>query len=54
MTAVLESLRQWIEQIILDLRYPGIALIMLVENLFPPILPSSCCPSPASWSPEAG
>jgi membrane protein DedA with SNARE-associated domain len=37
MTALLDSLRQWIEQIILLLGYPGIALIMLVENLFPPI-----------------
>jgi membrane protein DedA with SNARE-associated domain len=37
MTAVLESLRHWIEQIILSLGYPGIALIMLAENLFPPI-----------------
>ena len=37
MAAVLESLRQWIEQIILTLGYPGIALMMLVENLFPPI-----------------
>jgi membrane protein DedA with SNARE-associated domain len=37
MTALLDSLRQWIEQIILTLGYPGIALIMLVENLFPPI-----------------
>jgi membrane protein DedA with SNARE-associated domain len=37
MAALLESVRVWIEQIILLLGYPGIALIMLVENLFPPI-----------------
>ena len=37
MAALLESLRGTIEQIILALGYPGIALVMLVENLFPPI-----------------
>src|SRR3712207_5887633 len=37
MASLLDSLRVWIEQLILLLGYPGIALIMLVENLFPPI-----------------
>ncbi len=37
MAEVLEQLRIWIEQIILALGYPGIALVMLIENLFPPI-----------------
>jgi membrane protein DedA with SNARE-associated domain len=34
---VLEQVRVWIEAIILGLGYLGIALVMLVENLFPPI-----------------
>lgn len=33
----LEIMRVWIEGLILSLGYVGIALIMLVENLFPPI-----------------
>ena len=33
----METVRIWIEQIILALGYPGIALVMLIENLFPPI-----------------
>ena len=37
MTELMEVVRVWIEQIILALGYPGIALVMLVENLFPPI-----------------
>lgn len=37
MTHLMETVRIWIEQIILALGYPGIAFVMLVENLFPPI-----------------
>lgn len=37
MSQIVDQLRIWIEQIILTLGYPGITLIMLVENLFPPI-----------------
>lgn len=37
MVEVIEFVRAWIERIILQLGYPGIALIMLIENLFPPI-----------------
>jgi membrane protein DedA with SNARE-associated domain len=37
MTELMELVRVWIEQIIQLLGYPGIALVMLVENLFPPI-----------------
>src|SRR5688572_23275867 len=37
MTELMETVRIWIEQIILTLGYPGIALVMLIENLFPPI-----------------
>lgn len=37
MTELMETVRVWIEQIILLLGYPGIALVMLIENLFPPI-----------------
>jgi membrane protein DedA with SNARE-associated domain len=37
MTQAVESLRAWIEEIILAIGYPGVALIMLIENLFPPI-----------------
>lgn len=37
MAALMEQVRIWIEQIMTALGYPGIALIMLVENLFPPI-----------------
>ncbi len=37
MAYLLEQLRVLIEQIILTLGYPGVALIMFAENLFPPI-----------------
>ena len=37
MASLLEHLRIIIEQIILTLGYPGVALIMFAENLFPPI-----------------
>lgn len=37
MSALLESIRLLIEGVITLLGYPGIALVMLVENLFPPI-----------------
>lgn len=37
MAFLLEQLRVLIEQIILTLGYPGLALIMFAENLFPPI-----------------
>jgi membrane protein DedA with SNARE-associated domain len=37
MAYLLEQLRVLIEQLILTLGYPGIALIMFAENLFPPI-----------------
>lgn len=37
MSELMEQVRLWIEQIMTTLGYPGIALIMLVENLFPPI-----------------
>ncbi|MGH2355247.1 MAG: DedA family protein [Chloroflexota bacterium] len=37
MAELLEFLRVWIEQIITLLGYPGIAAVMLIENLFPPI-----------------
>lgn len=37
MAYLLEQLRVIVEQIILTLGYPGVALIMFAENLFPPI-----------------
>lgn len=37
MSELMETVRQWIQVIMESLGYPGIALIMLVENLFPPI-----------------
>lgn len=37
MSELMESVRFWIEQIMQALGYPGITLIMLAENLFPPI-----------------
>lgn len=37
MSEVLTQLQLWIEQLILTLGYPGIALIMAVETIFPPI-----------------
>ncbi len=37
MAEIMDHVRLWIEQIILLLGYPGIALVMLIENLFPPI-----------------
>lgn len=37
MSGLMETVRIWIQQIMEALGYPGIALIMLAENLFPPI-----------------
>lgn len=37
MSHLMDQVRIWIEQIILLLGYPGISLVMLAENLFPPI-----------------
>jgi len=37
MAALLEQVRLIIEQIILALGYPGIAIVMFTENIFPPI-----------------
>jgi membrane protein DedA with SNARE-associated domain len=37
MAHLMDQVRIWIEQIILLLGYPGITLVMLAENLFPPI-----------------
>ncbi len=37
MSELLAQIQGWIEQIILTLGYPGIALIMAVETIFPPI-----------------
>lgn len=37
MTEIVEMLRIWIEEAILALGYIGIALIMLIENIIPPI-----------------
>lgn len=37
MSSIIEQLGQWIESIILTLSYPGITLVMFLENVFPPI-----------------
>lgn len=37
MAQILEQIRQWAEQIVSVMGYIGIALLMLLENLFPPI-----------------
>lgn len=37
MATLIEQLRLWVETIIVNLGYPGIALAMMLENLFPPI-----------------
>ena len=37
MTSLLESLANWIQEFILAIGYPGIVLVMAVENIFPPI-----------------
>ena len=37
MTAILESLSNWIQEFILAIGYPGIVLVMAIENIFPPI-----------------
>lgn len=37
MSQLMDQVAGWIEQIILALGYPGITLVMLIENLFPPI-----------------
>ncbi|MBX0328053.1 DedA family protein [Oscillochloris sp. ZM17-4] len=37
LSQIMETVRVWIEQIIAALGYPGITVVMLAENLFPPI-----------------
>jgi membrane protein DedA with SNARE-associated domain len=37
MSGLMDAVRHWIQLIMETLGYPGIALIMLAENLFPPI-----------------
>jgi membrane protein DedA with SNARE-associated domain len=37
MSQLMDQVASWIEEIILALGYPGITLVMLIENLFPPI-----------------
>jgi membrane protein DedA with SNARE-associated domain len=37
MAEFLEQMRIWVEQVILTLGYFGIALVMFIENIFPPI-----------------
>lgn len=37
LASILQQLQQWIESVIRATNYVGIALLMLVENLFPPI-----------------
>lgn len=37
MTEIIETLRIWIEYAVSALGYPGIALVMAIENIFPPI-----------------
>jgi membrane protein DedA with SNARE-associated domain len=37
MTSILSGLADFIQQIILMLSYPGVALVMFAENVFPPI-----------------
>ncbi|MCU0492276.1 MAG: DedA family protein [Chloroflexaceae bacterium] len=37
MSDILKQLSIWIETIITSLHYPGITLVMFIENLFPPI-----------------
>lgn len=37
MVGLIEQLRVWTEQVIALLGYPGISLMMLLENVFPPI-----------------
>jgi membrane protein DedA with SNARE-associated domain len=37
MASILEQLRTWVEQLIQSMGYIGIALLMFVENIFPPI-----------------
>lgn len=36
-SGILEQVALWIEQIIVAIGYPGIALVMFTENVFPPI-----------------
>jgi membrane protein DedA with SNARE-associated domain len=37
MTQILEAMKNWIEWAVSVLGYPGIALVMAIENIFPPI-----------------
>lgn len=37
MAAILEQMRMWAEQVVRVLGYPGISVMMFVENIFPPI-----------------
>lgn len=37
MTAILDSISEWVQDVVDLLGYPGIAMVMVIENLFPPI-----------------
>jgi hypothetical protein len=50
---ILEFLRHIIESIILQMGYPGIALVMFLERFFPPSPPNWCCRLPVRWPPPA-
>ena len=37
MTALMDTVGGWIQEFILAIGYPGIVLVMAIENIFPPI-----------------
>jgi membrane protein DedA with SNARE-associated domain len=37
LTQIMEQISGWIEELIVTIGYPGIALVMVIENVFPPI-----------------
>jgi hypothetical protein len=43
-----ENMGQWIGDVMGSLGYVGLALLLVLENLFPPIPPRWSCRSPAS------
>ena len=50
MTQLLEQVAGWIEELIAAIGYPGIVLVMAIENIFPPIPSEAVLPFAGSLS----
>ena len=50
MTQLIEQVGGWIEELIAAIGYPGIVLVMAIENIFPPIPSEAVLPFAGSLS----